>query len=182
MFARIAATEAFFMANPTAKPSEGTLRDKLDHFWRILFLNEQGRPKSAMFLYSFCLCLLFFAVYATAFFFLIDVLENAFATSSVLLRNILQSVLPGLLGSLVCCALFYAFPDKRLVPVAYLWLAAFALAALITMALLTEKEEFRIFLYFFAMLVPSGLISGGLISFLQLRSYRRKAGKAKEAC
>ncbi len=54
------------MTNPTTKPGEGTLRDKLDRFWRILFLNEHGRPKSAMFLYSFCLSLLFFAVYATS--------------------------------------------------------------------------------------------------------------------
>ncbi len=170
------------MTNPTTKPGEGTLRDKLDRFWRILFLNEHGRPKSAMFLYSFCLSLLFFAVYATSYFFLIDVLESAFATSSVLMRNILQAVLPGLLGTVVCCALFYVFPDKRLVPVAYLWLAAFALAALLTMAFLTEKEEFRIFLYFYAMLIPAGLLSGGLISFLQLRRYRQKVAQAKEAC
>lgn len=170
------------MANPTTKPAEATLRDKLDRFWRILFLNEQGRPKSAMFLYSFCLSLLFFAVYATSYFLLIDVLENAFTASSVLMRNVVQSVIPGLLGTIVCCALFYVFPDKRLVPVSYLWLAAFALAALLTMAFITEKEEFRIFLYFFAMLVPAGLLSGGLISFLQFRRYRQKAGKANEAC
>jgi hypothetical protein len=174
--------EAFFMANSKEPPVGGTLRDKLDRFWRILFLNEQGRPKSAMFLYSFCLSLLFFAIYAASYFFLIDVLESAFAASSVLMRNILQAVLPGLAGTLVCCALFYVFPDKRLVPVAYLWLAAFALAALITMACITEREEFRIFLYFFAMLIPAGLLSGGLISFLQFRRYRQKAEKAKEAC
>lgn len=170
------------MANPTTKPNQGTFREKLDQFWRVLFLNEQGRPKSAMFLYSFCLSLLFFAVYAAAYFFLIDVLESAFAASSVPVRNILQAVLPGLAGTLVCCALFYAFPDKRLVPVAYLWLAAFALAALITMAFITEKEEFQIFLYFYAMLIPAGLLSGGLISFLQFRRYRQKAAKVKEEC
>ena len=45
-----------------------------------------------------------------------------------------------------------------------------------------EREEFRIFLYFFAMLIPAGLLSGGLISFLQFRRYRQKAEKAKEAC
>ena len=170
------------MANPTTKPNQGTFRNKLDHFWRVLFLNEQGRPKSAMFLYSFCLSLLFFAIYTAAYFFLIDVLESAFAASSVLVRNLFQSVLPGLLGTVVCCALFYVFPDKRLVPVSYLWLAALALAALLTMAFITEKEEFRIFLYFFAMLVPSGLVSGGLISFLQFRRYRQKIAQVKEEC
>ncbi len=72
------------------------------------------------------------------------------------------------------------FPESGCA-VAYLWLAAFALA-LCDQAFLTEKEEFRIFLYFYAMLIPAGLISGGLISFLQLRRYRQKVAQAKEAC
>ena len=155
-------------SNPTP------LRRKIDQFWRVLFLDERGRPKSAMFLYSFCLSLLFFAIYATSYGFLIDLIETSLPNASVLVRNIAQSVLPGLAGSIVCVALFPVFPDRRLVPTAYIWLAVYALVALIMMAFLIGKDEFLIFLYFFAMLVPTGLISGGVTSLLLFQRYRNQ--------
>ena len=157
-------------------------RQKQDQFWRVLFLDEHGRPKSAMFLYSFCLSLLFFAFYALSYSFLIDILERAMPNASVLMKNIAQSVLPGFAGSVVCCALFFVFPDRRLVPVAYLWLAVYAVIALITMAFLTAPEEFRIFLYFFAMIVPVGLISGGITSLLLFLRHNKQKMKEKAAC
>ena len=166
------------MATTTASP----LRQKIDRAFRVLFLDEHGRPKSAMFLYSFCLSLVFFALYATSYALLIDVLEKAMPNASVLWRNIAQSILPGLAASVVCVPLFFVFPDRRLVPVAYLWLAAYALIALVTMALLTSADEFKIFLYFFAMLVPTGLISGGVASLLLLRRYRKNQAKENASC
>lgn len=162
-----------------AKTKDETLRSKLDRFWSVLFLDENGRPKSAIFLYSFCLSLLFFVVYALSYGFLIDVIETALADQTVLVRNVFQSVLPGLAATVVCCAMFFLFPDKRLVPAAYLWLATYALAAVVTMLFITEKEEFRIFLYFFAMLVPVGLISGGAISALLFRRSLKRKEKQK---
>jgi len=159
-----------------------TLRDRLDRFWGALFLNEHGRPKSAMFLYSFCLSLLFFALYAASYGLLIDVLEKAFAGASVPVRNAAESVLPGLAATIVCCSMFFLFPDRRLVPAAYIWLAVYALGALVTTAFLTPKEEFRIFLYFFAMLVPAGLVSGGTVSFLLYRRCRRRQEKENAPC
>ncbi len=163
------------MANTTA----GTLREKLDRFWAALFLTEDGRPKSAMLLYSFCLSLLFVGVYALAYGFLIDKLELLFAAQPVPVRNILQSVLPGLAGSIVCCATWFLFKDKRLVPAAYLWLILYALAALVAMVFLTGGEEYRIFLYFFAMLVPVGLVSGAAASFLLFRRHKRRGARAQ---
>lgn len=158
------------------------LRQKIDRVFRVLFLDEHGRPKSAMFLYSFCLSLLFLTFYGLSYGFLIDVLEKAMPGASVLLRNIAQSVLPGLAASVVCVAMFFLFPDRRLVPTAYLWLLAYALIALITMAFLTSADEFKIFLYFFAMLVPVGLISGGVPSLLLWRRYRLNQAKEKSSC
>lgn len=160
-----------------ATTTDSKFRRKLDQFWRVLFLDEHGRPKSAAFLYSFCLSLLFFALYALSYGFLIDAIERAMPNASVLARNIAQSVLPGLAASIVCCALFFVFPDRRLVPMAYLWLAAYAAAALITMAFLAGKDEYSIFLYFFAMLVPVGLISGGGTSLLLFRRCNNKQVK-----
>ena len=152
-------------------------RRKLDQFWRVLFLDEHGRPKSAQFLYSFCLSLLFFVVYALSYSFLIDILEKAMPSAGVLARNIAQSVLPGIAGSVVCCALFFVFSDRKLVPMAYLWLVAYALVALLVMAFLVSREEYMIFLYFFAMLVPVGLITGGVTSLLLFRHDRAKQAK-----
>lgn len=160
-----------------AATSNSKFRQKMDQFWRGLFLDEHGRPKSASFLYSFCLSLLFFVIYALSYGFLIDVIEKAMPNASVTARNIAQSILPGLAGSIVCCALFFVFSDRRLVPVAYIWLAVYALIALITMALITGKDEYLIFLYFFAMLVPAGLISGGVTSLLLFRNDRKKQAK-----
>ena len=157
-------------------------RQKLDQFWRVLFLDEHGRPKSALFLYSFCLSLVFFALYALSYGFLIDALEKAMPSASILAKNIAQSVLPGLAASIVCCALFFVFPDRRLVPVAYIWLTVYAVIALVTMAFFTNKEEYLIFLYFFASLVPAGLVSGGITSLLLFRRFGKKQIKDKAAC
>ena len=160
-----------------ATTNNSKFRRKLDQFWRVLFLDEHGRPKSAQFLYSFCLSLLFFVVYALSYSFLIDILEKTMPNTSVLARNIAQSVLPGIAGSVVCCALFFVFSDRKLVPLAYLWLVAYALVALLVMAFLVSREEYMIFLYFFAMLVPVGLITGGVTSLLLFRHDRAKQAK-----
>lgn len=160
-----------------ATTNNSKFRRKLDQFWRVLFLDEHGRPKSAQFLYSFCLSLLFFVVYALSYSFLIDILEKTMPNTSVLARNIAQSVLPGIAGSVVCCALFFVFSDRKLVPMAYLWLVAYALVALLVMAFLVSREEYMIFLYFFAMLVPVGLITGGVTSLLLFRHDRAKQAK-----
>ena len=160
-----------------ATTNNSKFRQKLDQFWRVLFLDKHGRPKSALFLYSFCLSLLFFVIYALSYSFLIDILEKAMPSAGVHARNIAQSVLPGVAGSVVCCAMFFVFPDRRLVPLAYLWLVAYALVALLVMAFLISHDEYMIFLYFFAMLVPVGLITGGVTSLILFRHDRMKQTK-----
>lgn len=152
-----------------AGKNDNALKHRLDRFWAALFLTPEGKPKSAFLLYSFCLSLVFLAVYGVSYFFLIDALEALFAQSSVTVRNIFESVVPGLAGSAVCCAPWLAIKNKRMLPAAYIWLALYALAALAAMAFLVEGEEFRVFLYFYLMLVPCGLVSGAVFSFLMFR-------------
>ena len=74
------------------------------------------------------------------------------------------------------------FPDKRLVPAAYVWLALMALTVLITMMVLLEGEsEARmLFLHFFAMAVPAPLILGGIMSFFLYRRHLKTAPKAEK--
>lgn len=167
------------MAESSGKSESSNLRTKLDRFWAALFLTPEGKPKSAVFLYSFCLSILFAAVYGILYFFLIDVLESAFAGSSTLVRNIFESVVPGLAGTAVCCPLWYVIKNRRIVPAAYLWLAVFAVAVLIAAALLTNGETFRIFLYFYLMLVPTGLVSGSVLTLLMFRKTMPTEDRAK---
>lgn len=155
----------------------------MDRFWAKLFLTPGGKPKSALLLYSFCLSLLLFAVYCLSYYYLIDWIEYAIASSApVIVTTLVQSIVPGLLGTLVCClAWFIPVGDKRLLPYAYQWLCAYALFALIAMLALLDWEEYRIFLYFFLTLVPVGLISGVFASQLLYRSRMRGNTAAGES-
>ena len=56
----------------------------VDSFTRSLFLDENGKPKSATFLYAFLLSLLFVAVYIAAYLFLLDPLHEAFSGECVI--------------------------------------------------------------------------------------------------
>ena len=154
--------------------NEGGLRRKLDRFWATLFLTPEGRPKSARLLYSFCLCILFAIVCGIAYFFLIDVIEAAFSGAPVVVRNILESLIPGVLASAACCSLFFLFKDRQLVPLAYLWMWVFDVAILVTMAFLCTPGEYGMFLHFFASLALVPLLAGTAVAFCLYRRSRQR--------
>lgn len=156
------------------KTGGSNFRRKLDSFWSALFLTPEGKPKSAMLLYAFCISMLFVLLYGISYFFLIDAVESLFAGASVGVRNFMESFLPGVVGSAICGSTFFLQKkDKRIVPAAYLWLWLYAIAVPIVMALSGDWENFKMFMYFYAMLVPVGLISGSAYVFLLYRRYRR---------
>ncbi len=168
------------MANKTQPAQPSKFRRKMDSFWMTLFLTPEGKPKSALLLYSFSMSLVFIVVYGIAYFFLIDVIEHALAASmSVAVRNVMQAVIPGLAGTLVCCLAWFIPGDKRLLPYSYLWLCAYALLVLITMIFLLGNEEYSVFFYFFMSIVPVGLISGMTASQVIYRKWRIKEEAAK---
>ena len=105
----------------------------IDHACRVIFLTEDGRPKSPVLLYSFLLALLFLIVSFALYSFGIDALENLFAGASPAVRNVMETVLPGLLSGLICPLLILAIrKDKKLVVNAYVWLAVmFAMVAVL---------------------------------------------------
>ena len=104
---------------------QSKLSKKIDHICSVLFLTEEGKPKSAALLYSFCLSLLFIVIYFFSYFLLIDPLENLFADSSTQLRYVVQVIIPAIIGSVPCVLLSYAFKNDNvnLVPAAYRWMA-----------------------------------------------------------
>lgn len=159
-------------AKKSAPPSP--LRRKIDKFWVNLFLTPEGRPKSAKLLYSFCLSIVFMLVYGLCYWFLIDPLEHAFAEASPLLRNLLETILPGLAGSVLCCSLYFVFKDKGYMVFIYSWILLFALAALITLISVTDSENVGIMLQIFTQFVLTGLITGSAFSWYMYIRWQRK--------
>lgn len=159
------------------------LRRKIDHFWATLFLTPEGRPKSAMLLYAFCLCLVFILAYIAAYFVLVDVIEAWLGQTSPQWNKLLQWLVPGLLVTGVCSLLMLTPMDRRTVPVAYLWMAVLAAAAVVTMAILLSGdggESFRIFWAIFAQLVLPGLLSGLIVTQTVFWVRKRKEDGAKK--
>ncbi|MDL2235322.1 hypothetical protein LJC07_04110 [Christensenellaceae bacterium OttesenSCG-928-L17] len=162
-------------ANETPSP----LRRKLDQFWTTLFLTPEGRPKSAKLLYTFCLSIVFMLVYGLCYWFLTDPLEAAFQNASPFVRRLFEAIVPGLLGSALCCLFWFVFKDKSYLPTIYTWLAVFALAVLITLLFLTEEDLMGMMLQLYAMLVPTGLISGSVFSWYMYVRWRRSRPAVK---
>lgn len=96
---------------------------KLDGFLRNLFFEENGRPKSAAFLYAFLLAILFVLVYLAAFLLLLGPVERAFSHASVTVRNIAEYILPAVVGSGLCLLLMLRPGMRRQVASAYLVMA-----------------------------------------------------------
>lgn len=143
---------------------------RADSFWNSFQMTENGHVKSTLLLNSFCLAILFVAVYAVAFFLLTDPIHAWLSGGPLLLENLVNALLPALLGTAVC-GLFHFLCQPQTVLAAYLWLLALALACLVTMLILLRGESgaSRLFLQFFAMLVPAPLLCGILSALWVLR-------------
>ena len=74
-----------------------------DSFWSAFQMMENGRVKSTLMLYSFCLCWVFAAVYGAAIALLIGPLHMLMAGSPVFLENLVTALVPAVLGTAVCC-------------------------------------------------------------------------------
>lgn len=110
------------------KKEASKFQKKIDHVCRVIFLTEEGKPKSATLLYAFCLSVVFVIVYVLSYLYFIDVFENALAAYSAGLRNAAEILLPAVIGSIPCVCLSFAFRERKgLVCAAYAWLAIFFL-------------------------------------------------------
>ena len=70
-----------------------------DSFWSAFQMMENGRVKSTLMLYSFCLCWVFAAVYGAAIALLIGPLHMLMAGSPVFLENLVTALVPAVLGT-----------------------------------------------------------------------------------
>lgn len=147
-----------------------------DKFWRSFLFTEGGRVKSTLLLNSFCLSVAFIAVYALAFYWLLDGLHTLVGTAPRLLANLVETLVPALAGTTVCSLAWFISKEKRLLFATYLWMALLALASFITMLIVLNGDPTArmLFFQFFLLLVPAPLLLGGGLSLLLYRRHRGK--------
>lgn len=134
---------------------------RVESFWDAFRLTENGHVKSTLLLNSFCLSILFLAVYGAAFFLLTDPIHAWLALAPRGMENLANALLPALAGTAVC-ALSHCICRPQTVLAAYFWLLLLALASLVTMLLLLRGEggASLLFLQLFGMMVPAPLLLG----------------------
>ena len=105
-------------------------------FWKAFLFTENGKPKSGLILYTFCLSFVLLLLYLAIFSLVLEYLGKPLEAVPAFWGNLLQSLAAGALG-LACAWLAHRLlPDKRLIFGSYLWLALFALAAVITLLIM----------------------------------------------
>lgn len=169
------------MAKTTqANQKEDTNKRRADAFWNIFLPTENGKLKSTLIVNSFCYSIFCLAVYIGAYLLLLDPLDQAFAPHlPVWLTSCLESILPALCGTAVCCAFQFVFKQKKLIPAAYAWLVCYAIAGTIAILAGLDPETRKTAAHLMALVIPAPLITGCLaIAFLykKQRSKQPKPG------
>ena len=147
--------------------------DRAKRFWKSLLFTENGKPKSGFLIYTFCLSIVFLLLYNAAFGIVVDVLAPVTQTWPVFLGNLFGSLCASMVGILAGLILHRLLPDKRLMLGTHLWLALYAVAAVITMLILLRGtgavREFFVFAFWFGV-IP--IVLGLLVFYLLYRKDR----------
>ena len=155
-----------------------------DSFWSAFQMTENGKVKSTLLLYSFCLCWVYIAVYVVAFACLLDPLEAMCSGAPTAVVYLVEILVPTLVGTAACFLPWPLFKEKRLIPASYVWMFLLAVACLITMLVLmqNEPETRRLFLLFFLQAVPAPVLLGcALSACLYYRHWKRHPAAAVPA-
>lgn len=126
----------FYQAEDAKKSEKRKVRqEKLKRmeksFWKSFLLTEDGKPKSGLIIYTFCLMFVFLAIYVAAFWLVIDLLTDPLAAIPPVLGNLIQSVLVGVIASALSWLMHILLPDKRLAFGTHLWLGVLLAACII---------------------------------------------------
>ena len=158
---------------------------KLDGFFRGLFFEENGKPKNANLLYSFLLAILFVLIYGASYLLLLDPLERAFSGAGVGFRNLMEYLVPALVGSALCL-LFTLLPGEKkgLVAGAYVWMGALLVAMMLFELLLIDwsdaRTEYGLFMAIVNLPAIASVLTGGVPALLLYRrAQKRKAAQAE---
>ena len=164
-----------------AKGDRGQLSRKIDQICSAIFLTENGKPKSALLIYSFSLALVFIIVFIASYMLLLEPLEMAFQARSVFVRNVVEYTVPAIIGCIPCLALSFAFKErKNMVPAAFTWLDVIVLIMFVTMAFMVDKSdgatEYKMFLAIIGLPMLISAVLGTVGS--QIIYWRRRRAEA----
>lgn len=140
------------------------------NFWKAFLFTEDGKPKSGLMVYTFCLSIVFVLLYIGAFNLIINWLSPVTAEWPVFAGNLVQSLAAGVVGVLVTLILHRIFSEKRLMLGTYLWLAGYILLVSVSMIfMLGDWEAFVAFLHFFAWFAAIPVALGLIVSYFLYR-------------
>ena len=169
-----------------ARGEKGQLSRKVDQICQAIFLTENGKPKSALLIYSFSLALLFIVVFIASYMLLLEPLEMAFQNMSVFVRNLVEYSVPAIIGCIPCLALSFAFRQRmNMVAAAFTWLDVIVVVIFVTMAFMVDrsdwKTEYMLFLSItgLPMLISAvlGTVGSQLIYWKRRRAYALRMEK-----
>lgn len=163
------------MANPIRqKEIDERISKAANSFWNAFQMTENGKVKSTLLLYSFCLCWVFILVYGCCFGLFTRTLDTLLSDLPVMTVTLIEALVPAVAGTAVCCLTWLLPGDKRLLPAAYIWLALLMLACLIVLIVLMGLESAGLILQFFGMFVLAPLALGVGSSMLLYYQYWKK--------
>ena len=96
-------------------------------FWQNLLIMDSGDLKKLLSLSSLMLSFVILLVYAACYVLLMPLLDRILPHQPVLLTNLLEAVIPALVGTGAVMLTWPLFRDKLVLPAAYLWLTFFFL-------------------------------------------------------
>ena len=168
-----------------AEKEKGRLSRKIDQICRVIFLTEDGKPKSTTLIYSFSLSLVFGILLLLCYILLVDPIELGLADSPVWVRQVLEYLVPGLVGVALCVSLSFAFKKKEkmgLVAAAFTWVDIITAIMIVTMMFIVDrtdwKTEYQLFMVIagIPMLVSAvlGTVASQLVYRRRKESYDRR--------
>jgi len=153
-----------------------------DAFWSIFLPTKDGKIKSTLLIFTFCLSILFLSVYILSYLLLLDSLDTKLSGKLPLFWvNVVESLIPAVIGTCLCNLLHFAFADKRLVPIAYVWLLFYAVAASLYLLVGSPPEARSTAFQLLMLVVPAPVLTGcSLAAYLYLRHQKHHPSKTLE--
>lgn len=169
------------MANPIRqKEIDERIGKFADSFWGAFQMTENGKVKSTLLLYSFCLSWVLLAVYGGCFALFNPRLDGALQGLPVGLITVIEALVPAAAGTAAGFLAWLLPGDKRLLPAAYIWLTLLMLACLIALMIMMGWDSAGLILQFFGMFVLAPLALGLGASLLAYYQYWKKRPAAGE--
>ena len=167
---------------------QSTFERKVNEFARVTFLDKDGKPKSAVWLYAFLLAILFAVLYAAIYFGSGLLLGKVWPDGSVW-AILLQDLITAAVGGAVCLlfCLIFKGPRRCFVYYAYLWLLILLVLMLPTVLLMCgwnkgsgwqDFWQYCVFLFFPAIL---SILAGGIPARILWNRELWKQYEAQEA-